>query len=59
ESAGAGFIARVRPADGDAAAAALRQALRHRGLAYVQLAEDAPSAVLRDAVRPRTWAEAL
>ena len=59
EAAGAAFFARVRPADGEPAAQALRAALRHRGLAFVLLDEGAPSAVLRDGVRPLAWEESL
>ncbi|MBI3299021.1 MAG: hypothetical protein HYZ75_12695 [Elusimicrobia bacterium] len=58
EAAGTAFFARLRPADGEPAAAVLRAALRHRGLAYVLLDAGAPSAVLRDGVRPRSWEEA-
>lgn len=57
EGAGVSFYARLRPEDA-AAGATLSEALRHRGLAYLQLDADAPTAVLKDAARVPTWEEA-
>ncbi|MBI5597793.1 MAG: hypothetical protein HY928_17040, partial [Elusimicrobia bacterium] len=57
-ASGLAFHARLRPSDGAPAAAALEAALRHRGLAFVELSEADPTAVLRDALRPQAWEEA-
>lgn len=57
ETAGVAFFARLRPADGAPAVQALKAAMRHRGLAFLVVDETAPTAVLRDGVRPLTWEE--
>lgn len=57
EAAGGTLYARLRPED-SAAGATLSEALRHRGLAFIQLDVAAPTAVLRDAARVPTWEEA-
>jgi hypothetical protein len=57
EAAGGTFYARLRPEDA-AAGGTLSEALRHRGLAFLQLGAAAPTAVLRDAPRVPTWEEA-
>ncbi|TBR18131.1 hypothetical protein EPO15_15530 [bacterium] len=57
EAAGGTFYARLRPED-PAAGATLSEALRHRGLAFLQLDFSEPTAVLHDAARAPTWEEA-
>ena len=55
-ASGLAFHARLRPGDGKAAEAALLAALRHRGLAFLEISAE-PTAVLSDGVRPRAWEE--
>lgn len=57
EAAGGTFYARLRQTD-SSAGATLSEALRHRGLAFIQLDPASPTAVLRDGARFPTWEEA-